>query len=764
MKHALRKYIAPCGSALFMVVSTMAALIVLVTAMYMSVLSSRQVQYATFDQEQAYVTSTSIGDMAYVEIFKKLGTSDPFVNAMLNLSKGDSISTNGNGYEAFGGTNADDQKLGAIDATVTYVYDIGSQKVYDLAVTVENNNIYETSHTYIKISQGGKTKMRRIDNFFTSTGYLPSDIWIKKVISDSQMYFDNEYVKMSNHMLGSSSEASYNYNITALGSLDIDVGQNMKSEERPDTPMVWAIGNDFTLRRADLNIDLAGTAAKHGQLIVGRNLYIDSGTQNNLSQYTDIYVLGNLYLKSNLNIQGNIYVEGDIIIDREPGTVSGSSEICVNGSVTRTDGNPAQLPTKTTIKSWDKSAIVSTLSEKLNPSSWPVWTVEDVTDKINIDFTKNPGAPVVIDKDGTLGKWTNVSTGDQNYHVILIDTGKKTTDVRTITLSANDPSGKPAFTWNPFFNGTTIVATVGKGSLVVNVPEDVAYQSTKDVFFGNIAWYTTMGGKVALQDGVLKFNDREKVIETADKFLPILSSKDFILAKEDLVKCQNLNSDPDVNKQVNIANGACEYIDVTDEITINGKKETRVHYTCKDHGGWFDCDDESTKACAEIDNYYAGKCDSLCVGLINKSKFDAFYASGDGAQAKSNLLTFYENFYSITESQAEEFLYPNVNIFLASDSENAQIYFGSSKYGDGVRDVYFGYVYAPYMTFSFEGKGAEDVSMRAMGGLVVSDIVLSSGTGFVFAQPDISIPGLVGNKWNLQAFADKTWRMSYGLN
>ena len=68
MKHALRKYLSPCGSALFMVVSTMAALTVLVTAMYMSVLSSRQVQYATFDQEQAYVTSTSVADIftAYI--------------------------------------------------------------------------------------------------------------------------------------------------------------------------------------------------------------------------------------------------------------------------------------------------------------------------------------------------------------------------------------------------------------------------------------------------------------------------------------------------------------------------------------------------------------------------------------------------------------------------------------------------------------------------------------------------------------------------
>jgi len=77
MKHALRKYLSPCGSALFMVVSTMAALTVLVTAMYMSVLSSRQVQYATFDQEQAYVTSTSVADIftAYISDSKNASTT-----------------------------------------------------------------------------------------------------------------------------------------------------------------------------------------------------------------------------------------------------------------------------------------------------------------------------------------------------------------------------------------------------------------------------------------------------------------------------------------------------------------------------------------------------------------------------------------------------------------------------------------------------------------------------------------------------------------
>ena len=101
MKHALRKYLAPCGSALFMVVSTMAALVVLVTAMYMSVVSSGKVQYATFNQEQAYISSTSIGDIIASAIPKNKA-----LNAKLSTLKvGEKYSTDGNGFAAFGGTN-----------------------------------------------------------------------------------------------------------------------------------------------------------------------------------------------------------------------------------------------------------------------------------------------------------------------------------------------------------------------------------------------------------------------------------------------------------------------------------------------------------------------------------------------------------------------------------------------------------------------------------------------------------------------------------
>ena len=87
-----------------MVVSTMAALTVLVTAMYMSVLSSRQVQYATFDQEQAYVTSTSVADIITASMADKSYRNTQMVKKINCLKVGESYSTGGNDFASLVGS------------------------------------------------------------------------------------------------------------------------------------------------------------------------------------------------------------------------------------------------------------------------------------------------------------------------------------------------------------------------------------------------------------------------------------------------------------------------------------------------------------------------------------------------------------------------------------------------------------------------------------------------------------------------------------
>ena len=119
MSQTFRKYINNRGSALFMVLSTMSALFLLVTAMYFSVVSSRSVQYAVFNQEQAYQSSISVSDALVAAL--RSGNAKDLSNAILALAEpatgsktGGVLSTNGNGFaeflgEAGGATFSNDQ-------------------------------------------------------------------------------------------------------------------------------------------------------------------------------------------------------------------------------------------------------------------------------------------------------------------------------------------------------------------------------------------------------------------------------------------------------------------------------------------------------------------------------------------------------------------------------------------------------------------------------------------------------------------------------
>lgn len=791
MKHALRKYISPCGSALFMVVSTMAALIVLVTAMYMSVVSSRKVQYATFDQEQAYVTSTSISDMVYSYIVS--GESPALTNAVSGLSVGESISTNGNNFKSFGGSIKDDEYiLGAYDVSITYIYDSSEGSVYDIAVTVENNGVYETTHDFL-IRTGEDPKMRRINNFFTSTGYLPTDIWLKKAAADSTMYFDNEFVKFTKHNLGVSvsEDMYYNFDITALGSVEFGIANNVPADCKPGRPLTWVIGNDMTIPYSNdtqnwSNLDFFGTPTNHGKLIVGGNLEIYGNNGRNIPAYTDIYVMGDLkigFQNGDINSLGNIYVGGTIY------DTSNMSDKMTSDTLKHMYSNglgyiyKENEPIK--LSSWDATEATALYNQKMNPSVWPKWKVSASANVKDFYFNNSNNYVEYIDSDCTIGKYKAEQTS--NSRAIVIYTGNKETDVRTITLAPNYPNGDPVFSWNPWggVNGTTMVLTVGKGSLVINVPDDVVYQDCSNELFGNIAWYTLLGGKVdeyngklVIGDAIYDENGNFKEIEYPNNVLN--SVKAYMLneykegyvyqagdikLKDGSTRCNgSLSTDPAVNKQLNIANGACEYIVKTAK--INGEGDERKYYTCKTHGGWYDFDDKECTTCAEIDDYYAGECDSLCIGRINTKAFDDFYKTDKGKKAKEYLTKFYGKYSKTAGDDVADYLYPNVNIFLVSSSENAQINLGKSDYtSDNIQSAYFGYIYAPYMTFSVDG-GAGDRNntnwpMRSMGGLVVSDIIMGSGTGFLFAQPDVSIPGLVGKNWRddvLNSYADKTWR------
>jgi len=305
-----------------MVVSTMAALIVLVTAMYMAVMSSRTAQYTVFNQEQAYVSATSISDIITAYIVDGTNSSKPLVTKIKALDVGNTITTDGNGFAALtaDGTGAADGILGGYDVTITRLADEkdGGTKlrVYDIAVTVSRNGTLETTHAQISIPESKPAKMPAIEQFFTATGYLPNDVLLDSLSeTDSPLVFDAEYVDLGTTIFGKTgaggagTEPVIASDIICAGSLSHDYGQFTASK-----PITWVVGNNLILDR-NMSYSLGSTSGR-GQMCVGDTLYFmdANGGIGSTGKETDIFVQGGGQLNG-VSVVGDAYFGGSINCD-----------------------------------------------------------------------------------------------------------------------------------------------------------------------------------------------------------------------------------------------------------------------------------------------------------------------------------------------------------------------------------------------------------------------------------------------------------------
>lgn len=739
MKHALRKYLAPCGSALFMVVSTMAALVVLVTAMYMSVLSSGEVQYAVFDQEQAYVSSTSIADVMKGYICDRKNATSAFVTKVLDLKEGESVSTNGNDFASLSSTGTkDDTILGGYTVDVTRLQneDISGTTwyVYDIAVTVSENDIVETTHTFIRTKDPETPDPDPIDRFFTATGYVPNDVVVGNGEYTSNMYFDSEYTMITDINPGAGAkndDLRIKAGIICAGSAVIN--REKVLVECTDTTE-WYFGNNLTIKGSQpSSIDLKGTNGnvanpEHGMIVVGGDLIWKDGNWPSIGasgKFTDVYVLGDCYL-AKMNIHGNLYVKGNLyFMTGDDNKVEGN--LYVNGTCGGypgvSNGHINKTPQKwsdmvDTDDTYTADEIAKRLTAKIGASVYPRWIVDtsnfevDRSNKVkvtNINFKNDTGGAddnyvYTIDKDVLLGKIT--STGNQvSSLTIIIDTGNAG-DIRTIRLKNNDGD---QFSWNPstVVHGYVNVLTVGEGTLVIDVPEGVRYQATDQEFFGHMGWFFLLGGTHTTKNGH-DYYDRTG-LQIANKY-----SIDAVLN----AVIHETHFDGSKN--------SCTSCTYSEETNADGEKV----YKCSDpnHNAEFKAMPEG---CA-------------CAGFIDPARVDS-YAASKGIDMTYNGVD----------------IIPNVNIYVESCHESADIQFGmdaSRKYIQN--NLFFGYVYAPYMTYVDIGSGG---GVKIVGGLIVSDYVISGFYQYVYCRPDRSLEDVVGADWEpLTPTASRIWR-HYGV-
>ncbi len=832
MKHALRKYLNNRGSALFMVLSLMTALMILVMAMYFSVVASRDVQYKVFYQEQSYRSAISISDA----IISGLNSGDWNDNgsntlkaAITGLNEGETISTNGNNFATFLGTgNADDGQLGAYTVSISRLANEDNKQVYDMAITVSVGGVVDTTHTFFTISINEYEEPQGPTQTFTSTGYSPNDVYIEGGHYYTTMFFDNEYT-----IIGGYRDKPYIYsNLNCGGSLRVNKFTTIGPKTSSDAPLVWAIRNNMYCDAVNGNIIL-GTGATNttrGLLMVGGNLYLNNPA---VPKNCDIYVLGNLYNASGRSLnQGNrVFVNGNIYTNGYGlpadtycnGSVDSGSASAWGGddeannimSVTSMAQKLDQCTTSQIFYKWEindtdpskPDYIMELDTRSSGGTSAPAdyFTVAfNNTDSVYSADTDNDGvdeeipiytSTVVIPweprvatgyyGDGDLTYSAHVikdvidGTGNRNdgscvnNYTVIIDTGDNPQNQHFIKLEpnanfidnpdddddTNNDNGPETFRWLPGIDSSGAtgdggvgdkkinILIRGRGSVVVIVPHGVTYQSVKGEWTMHESWFYLLGGTVQTNS-----QGREYYVRPGQFIFPSDCIQYFhAVCDEGCTKCTYTTV---------VETGGCKMKD-SDGNECGGDL---VNVTCAEHEYTY----TFCKSCGiEPEKDASGKYFGLCVNRVDRtavrSKVNSM--SGEEKSRMSGPKTVVDASGNTVTST--DIIYPTVNYFIVSCDESADIRMsGAIDYLGNLtaveRNSFWGFIYAPYMTYKSYSNADNGAPVRFTGGMIVSDYVISDLYSTMNVMPEFLPSDLISSenkKEKLVSSTGNSWKI-----
>lgn len=745
MTHTLRKYLSNRGSALFMVLSTMTALLIAVMAMYFSVVSSRTVQYAVFNQEQSYQSALSLQNA----MTSNLTSSGP-MGALLtkitqeSFKEGDTISTSGNDFLAFGGTNEDQDNVGAYDVTITRLKNetVNSKEclTFDVATTVSVNGVQDTTHAIIHIQLAEDENFPANSELFAATGYVPNNAFISGGWYVTRSSYDNEFTYVNVYTAGDSQFAD----LYCGGSLEVD-GKLMSLSETKGgkKPYTWVVRGDMYIN-GGFEAQFGSATAGQGKIYVGGDLYVD-GSDLTWS-YTDIYVIGDAYFGGgNLNgADHKLYVHGDLTVDAN----LKPDFIYCNGTAKH---KGADITTKQEWPEKDVDAAIKFINEKTASHEFQKWEVK--ADNYNghkeyIAFNST-GAEVVDSKSGkTIPAgtyvwelpWTDDGVkehyadivdiydlgGGATCYTIIFDTGNDPNNILYLRLNGNidyDEDGtKEFFRWVPNNNGKQVsILYTGQGSVVASVDKGVKYAASRKEVLCHKSIFDVMDGSVSYGG-----TSEPSVSLTVENMRKIIHTE-----------CEGCTS--------------CIYTveDSTKTCSTCGKKMKTI--ICENHSYYNTCCVEATcdvgKLSPQPDEW--GKYHDLCVNRIDKAAFNTYAAS----KGKAGLEI------------------PTVNFFLVSCDESAEMFLSPYMYKDDGGNMvlesfsenhFFGFIYAPYMTYKGMKAGG-GAGLAMCGGMVVSDYILNDSVYYMNCYPTF-MPEQLGATGGKLAHADKSWKATVSRN
>lgn len=346
MKRALLRLKSGRGSVLFFIIAVMSVMIVLASAVYYSAVSARKQVEIRYGDEQSYQSAISLNDI--VTEYLNTKTEDAFVDAILALAPGSSLTTQGTGTDSFAKLA---EGLGDYKVTVTKISgDSGDEKQ---TVKIETEVIVNGESSTVT-SVGEFTLVSKpysFDRFFTSTGYAPNDVVMSGMTVTSTMYLDNEYSQIGSSQSGNSG-INIKAEVISAGTLSLN---NAPINANGDKTFDITTGNNLIMT---YNGGQGAMNLNGGRIRVGGNLI--QGTSFNYKNDTDVYVVGDfisgrpsddsnceIYVNGdaaffgNETYKGKVYVNGDVYIDKEvntgdkfPGgiTIGGNVYLCSGSS------------------------------------------------------------------------------------------------------------------------------------------------------------------------------------------------------------------------------------------------------------------------------------------------------------------------------------------------------------------------------------------------------------------------------------------------
>lgn len=709
----------------------------------------------------------------------------PLMTEIQNLKVGETLTATGADFAAFNpsGTKEEDPNLGAYKVEITKLAD----NTFDLIVTSVVNGVNSVKHTIVEYSvEDGGNSPAALTPIFAATGYVPNDVFLEGGTYYADMFYDNELTILDAYT--GTSDTVYG-NLSVGGSMI--VSKDGALIPKGDKPLTYAIRDTFT---ANTSSGVKFPSGTKSTVLIGGDLVMNAnfGFEN-----ANVYVLGNLYVFGNgfTDTNSTYYVDGNVYISQNIGNKSsiyanGVYQFIPNGislanfttkqkqtnwlwsqeKGSYTETVEVDLPTGKAAGKWDDSVaksnkvldpdtMLAVLKEKTATNPYYKWVVNDSFPKKTITFQNGANESKLVstyeltysatEKGCEIDGIVISDAGGLQFtdHAIIIDTGDDPNNVYTIRvkglydLDGDSSNGKETFMWYPYpaYNSAVRmnVLVKGRGSVVIDVPEGVVYQDVNQVKFMHYDWWLLCGGRL-----VNKTYGGKSVqiydIDGAGKW----AGGDM---EKTLTQFVHLNCNDSCG---------CEYSekDSKSKCSIHTDKNL-IEVHCTVH----DC---IKTLCPECFPSLVGPDDKGkphdhtgdCRMRVGRKELDAYLA--DKESLKKLML-----------DKEGKIIYPTTNIYLVSCAESAEFRFSQFKAnGVGIEgNAFFGYVYAPYMTFKGYGNNSGGGWVRMMGGMTVSDYILDDSYTTIACWPEKMPTDLMDEdslKNQLAGVSGKSWKIT----